>query len=81
MSRSEIARLRQRIENELEVMRRGLVGISAGNARHLFIHTRMNQIGACQHQLAGQLGEKVAAQIVCQLYTQAMEFEAPSENC
>jgi hypothetical protein len=74
MSRSEVAQLRRRIEVELDAMRRGLAGLSAGNARHMFIHARMERVGVCQDVLANQLGEAAAAQIVCQLYIQTMEM-------
>lgn len=80
MSRSEVAQLRRRIELELEAMRRGLAGLSSGNARHTFIHARMEHVGACQDVLASQLGEVEAEQIVCQLYMQAMEADIPPEH-
>ena len=80
MSRSEVAQLRQRIELELEAMRRGLAGLSSGSVRHTFIHARMERVGACQDVLASQLGEVAAAQIVCQLYMQTMDAEGPSEQ-
>lgn len=73
MSRSEVADLRQQIELELTAMRRGLVGLAQGSARHDFIHARMSQIGACQDTLALQVGETQASQIVCTLYIKAME--------
>ncbi len=73
VSKSEIARLREQIELELLAMRRGLHGVAAGTARHTFIHTRMERVGACQDVLANELGETAAAQIVCELYIQAMD--------
>ncbi len=74
-NRSEVARLRQQIELELDAMRRGLYGISAGTARHAFIHARMERIGACQDTLAHEIGEKAASQVVCSMYMQTMEQE------
>lgn len=50
--KSEVAELRQQIALELDAMRRGLLGISTGTARHTFIHARMERIGACQDTLA-----------------------------
>ncbi len=79
MSGSEVARLRQQIELELEAMRRGLFGISAGTARHAFIHARMERVGACQDVLASHVGEPEAAQVVCHLYTQTMERDTSHE--
>lgn len=77
MCRSEVAQLRQQIEVELVAMRRGLTGITSGTARHTFIHTRMERIGACQDTLARQLGEAAATHIVCNMYMQAMEQDTP----
>lgn len=76
---SEIAQLRQQIEMELISMRYGLSGFAAGNARHNFIHTRMERVGACQDQLAQHLGENVAAEMICQMYMHSMECELPQE--
>jgi hypothetical protein len=71
--KSEIAELRQQIALELDAMRRGLVGISAGTARHAFIHARMERIGVCQDTLANAIGEQAASQVVCTAYMQVME--------
>ena len=80
MSKSEIARLRQQIELELEAMRRGLLGVASGTARHDFIHARMERVGACQDVLADQLGEPAANQIVSTIYIETMEREIPPET-
>lgn len=73
MCRSEIASIRQQIEVELDAMRRGMTGVAIGTSRHAFIHARMNRIGVCQDQLASQVGETVAKQIVCNLYIETMK--------
>ena len=78
---SEIAQLRQQIEMELASMRYGLSGFASGNARHTFIHTRMERVGACQNMLAQYLGEQEATQMVCQMYMHSMECEQPQETC
>ncbi|MBV9257215.1 MAG: hypothetical protein JO215_04245 [Ktedonobacteraceae bacterium] len=70
---SEVAQLRLQIALELDAMRRGLLGISTGTARHAFIHARMERIGACQDTLANSIGEQEASQVVCTVYMQAME--------
>ena len=70
---SEVAQLRLQIALELDAMRRGLLGISTGTARHAFIHARMERIGACQDTLANSIGEQEASQVVCAVYMQAME--------
>jgi hypothetical protein len=72
-NKSEVAQLRQQIALELDAMRRGLLGISTGSARHAFIHARMERIGVCQDTLASSIGEQAATQIVCAVYMQAME--------
>jgi hypothetical protein len=72
-NKSEVAQLRQQIALELDAMRRGLLGISIGSARHAFIHARMERIGVCQDTLASSIGEQAATQIVCAVYMQAME--------
>lgn len=75
-NKSEVAQLRQQIALELDAMRRGLLGISTGSARHAFIHARMERIGVCQDRLATSIGEQAATQIVCAVYMQAMEQDA-----
>jgi hypothetical protein len=72
-NKSEVAQLRQQIALELDAMRRGLLGISTGSARHAFIHARMERIGVCQDTLASSIGEQAATQLVCAVYMQAME--------
>jgi hypothetical protein len=75
-NRSEVAQLRQQIALELDAMHRGLLAISTGNARHAFIHARMERIGVCQDTLASSIGEQAASQVVCTVYMQAMEQDA-----
>jgi len=65
---SEVARLRQSIEEEIEAMHRGFSAIAAGTARHEFIKSRMERIGSQQDQLAEHVGSSTAATIVCELY-------------
>ena len=81
VNQSEIAQLRQQIELELTSMRYGLNGFASGSARHTFIHTRMDRVGACQDMLAQYLGEHAATEIVCQMYMHSMECDLPQETC
>ena len=81
VNQSEIAQLRQQIEMELTSMRHGLSGFASGTARHTFIHTRMERVGACQDRLAQYLGEHAATEIVCQMYVHSMECDIPQETC
>ncbi|GCE45707.1 hypothetical protein EI42_02876 [Thermosporothrix hazakensis] len=73
MSQSEVARLREQIEQEFIALRRGLSGLSSGMARHSFIHSRMERIGSIQSSLAEHVGEKEATHVMCELYMQNME--------
>jgi hypothetical protein len=75
MNQSEVARLRQQIELQLEAMRLGMSGLATGKARHAFIRAQMDRIGASQDTLAQHVGEGVANQIVCNLYIEVMERE------
>lgn len=70
---SEIARLRQQIELEMDAMRYAFSGFALGTARHAFIHKKLERIGACQDSLAHHIGENAAHQFVCSLYVRTME--------
>jgi hypothetical protein len=72
MSKSEVARLREQIELELEAMQRGMHGLAI-TARHDFILARLDRVGTYQDKLADQIGYTEATEIVCQLYVQVME--------
>ncbi len=72
MSKSEVARLREQIELELEAMQRGMRGLAI-TARHDFILARLDRVGTYQDKLADQIGYTEATEIVCQLYVQVME--------
>jgi hypothetical protein len=80
MHLSEVARLRQQIELELEAMQRGLTGIAAGTARHDFIHAKMQRIGSCQDKLAEHVGTTTATTMVCQLYVQVIDPDLARES-
>jgi hypothetical protein len=70
--KSEVARLRQQIEEELEAMQRGFSGYAAGTARHDFIRARMDQLGSHQDELAEYIGDTNAANYVCETYINVM---------
>lgn len=72
MGTSEIARLREQIELELEVMHRGMQGLAV-TARHDFILARMDRVSVYQDSLAGHIGDAAATEVVCQLYVEVME--------
>lgn len=73
MSTSEVANLRQQIEQELVAMRLGLSGLSTGTTKHQFIEARMHNLGAYEEQLAVHVGEEQATHISCQAYIRVME--------
>ena len=73
--KSEVAQLLHRISLEYEAATRGLMGLSAGSARHTFITARLERIGAYHEQLASLVGETRATQLVIEL-----EELPPEEN-
>jgi hypothetical protein len=71
--KSDVQKLRERIEDEYTSMRLGLSGLAAGVAKHQFIEARMHQVGTYEDQLATQIGEEQARRFSCQAYIQIME--------
>lgn len=63
MSQSEIANLRQQIENEAEAMKRGLNGY-ATVGKHEIIANHYQAIGNCHQQLTDIVGPKEAIAII-----------------
>jgi hypothetical protein len=74
-NQSDVARLHQQIELQLEAMQRGMSGLARGRARHAFIRAQMDRIGACQDELAARVGERIADQLICSLYIEVLERE------
>lgn len=72
MQKSEVARIREEIELQLEAMQRGISGFASGSARHSFIRARMDRIDEYQHRLTDQIGEQDADQLLCSLYSEIM---------
>ncbi len=72
MSKSEIAKLRHRIELEYEAIQRAMTSFAAGTARHEFIMARLNRIGQCREALAQHMGEEAAMKLVYELYADAV---------
>ncbi len=75
MNQSEVARLRQQIELQIEAMRYGMIGFASGKARHAYIRAQMDRISVSQDTLAEYVGEGIADQIVYSLYIEVMERE------
>lgn len=72
MNQSEVARLREQIDTQMEAMRRGMQGLASGSARHAFIQARMERIDEYQRSLAGYVSEQDADQLLYNLYVEAI---------
>lgn len=70
MHKSEVARVREEIELQLEAMRRGMYGFASGTARHAFVRARMDRISEYHQKLTDCIGEQDADQLVCNLYSE-----------
>src|SRR5258706_8043539 len=70
---SEVARLRQQIEQEYEAAHRGLFGLSQGTVRHDFIQAKMERVEAHHQELVCLVGEKEAAALLCQINDESFE--------
>ncbi len=66
-SASEVARLREKIENEHWAACFAMTGLADGTAKHAFITRRYHQIGDYQEQLAALIGEQASMEIVIQV--------------
>jgi hypothetical protein len=71
MNSSEVAHLREQVELEYESMMRGLNGFAEGSAIHEFISARMARVEGYHDELAREIGEDEATQIICELYNKA----------
>lgn len=72
MPKSEVAQLREKIELEIQAMKRGLHGFAI-TASHTFIENKYNQIGSYQEQLEGLIGEKDASKVMVDTYIKIMD--------
>ena len=70
MHKSEVARIREEIELQLEAMQRARYGFASGSARHSFIRARMDRIDEYHQELTDTIGEQDADQLVSNLYSQ-----------
>jgi hypothetical protein len=71
MATSDVARLRQQIEDECEAMQRAMTGF-AQTASHEVINQRFQHLDVTQQQLALLVGEHLATQIVVETYVRMM---------
>ena len=65
---SEVARLRQRIEEECEASWWALHGLAAGAAQHEFIMARFRNMEGHHTHLIKLVGEEQATEILCEIY-------------
>ena len=63
MGASEVARLRQQIDQEIAASKLAMSGYAAV-ARHDIITHHYDALGACLEQLKAQIGDKAATQIL-----------------
>jgi hypothetical protein len=71
MNFSEVARLREQVEQEYRAMMQGMTGFAEGSAIHAFISARMARVEGYHGKLAREVGEDEATQIICDLYNKA----------
>jgi hypothetical protein len=72
MSGSEVALLRQQIEDEIEAMKQGFAGY-ATTTSHKIIEHKYRQLEQYQEQLGELIGEKEAVTFVTETYGKVME--------
>ncbi|QBD79004.1 hypothetical protein EPA93_24665 [Ktedonosporobacter rubrisoli] len=67
MQESEVARVRQQIEEECEALHRALSGFAVAS-RHDIIHSRYKQLGNYQERLEKLMGEQAARETIVEIY-------------
>lgn len=65
-SKSEVARLRERLELEEQAAYLAMHGLAAGVSRHDFINTRMERFGSYLAALKPLVGEQEAGRLTIQ---------------
>lgn len=73
MAESTVAQMRAQIELEYVAMKRGLVGVAAGVAKHRFIAAKMERVGQLTDRLAQQIGQEQANTIAAQTYIRIID--------
>ena len=69
MSTSEVARLREKIDLEVQSMKIGFTGYAAV-AQHDIINHKYEQLGDYQKQLEQDIGARAAAEVVVEVLNQ-----------
>jgi aspartate oxidase len=65
-NQSEVARIRQQIQDEQSAAYQGLHGLSQGMSQHAFITRRMERMGILHDKLKEIVGEQEAAKILAE---------------
>jgi len=71
---SEIARIRQQIEDESQAMQQALSGLSM-SASHEMIQYRYTAIGQYRDQLVPLVGDEQASHLMTEAYTRGVEAQ------
>lgn len=66
-NKSEVARLRERLELEYQAAEWGLHGFAAGVSRHEFITAKMERMGDYHQQLAQLIGTDEATRMLVEI--------------
>jgi len=78
---SEIARIRQQIQDEYEAAQNGLTGFATGIARHDFLAKRMDTLEGLHEELIDLVGEEEAIAIIANsIWTPTQQGIAPQPN-
>jgi hypothetical protein len=78
---SEVARIRQQIQDEYEAAQSGLAGFATGIARHDFLAKRMDTLGGLHEELIDLVGEEEAIAIIANsIWTPDQQGTVPHQN-
>lgn len=65
-NKSEVARIREKIELEQQAAWLGAYGLALGTAQHKFISRKMGRIWDLRNELAPLVGEDEATEMMCE---------------
>ena len=65
---SEVAQLRQKIDQECRASWWALSAFSSGTARHQFIAARLRNMGEYHTRLTALVGEEAATDVLCEAF-------------
>lgn len=76
-NKSEVARLRQKIEEEYQAMQNGFSGLASGIARHDFINRRYRAIDQLETQLTGLIGKNESLSLIIDINDRIAPVQQP----